>query len=121
MRNLIRTWARYSLISLSSMEQDVSSTSIDSMPRSVFAASASASLAAWRQLSDETPTRSMVFTTAMGPPLSPLHSNDPATPPSENGRSTGGIVRIVAFPPGGGRTFPPYRWEIAPDPGHRSG
>src|SRR6266513_5364508 len=66
MRNLIRTGARYSLISLSSMEQDVSSTSIDSIPRSVFAASARASLAAWRQLSDETPTRSMVFTTATG-------------------------------------------------------
>src|SRR5713101_9233878 len=71
MRNLIRTWARYSLISLSSMEQDVSSTSIDSIPRSVFAASARASLAAWRQLSDETPTRSMVFTTAIGHLLVP--------------------------------------------------
>ena len=64
MRNLIRTWARYSLISLFSMLQEVSSTSIDSMPRSVLAASARASRAACRQLSDETPTRSMVLTTA---------------------------------------------------------
>src|SRR6266542_4563884 len=79
MRNLIRTWARYSVISLFSTVQEVSSTSIDSIPRSVFAASARASFAACLQLSDDTPTRSIVLTTATlaPPPEYPESSREP--------------------------------------------